>query len=68
MYGLQRALLYDAHPVSRVLVGGRGQTSMDPVACLPFRSRMPVEEAAFIVHWLSNKEMTYTSKADHLQH
>ena len=28
---------------------------------------MPVEDADFIVHWLNNKEMTYSSKANHIQ-
>ena len=28
---------------------------------------MPVEDADFIVHWLNNKEMTYSSKANRLQ-
>lgn len=27
---------------------------------------MPVEDADFIVHWLNNKEMTFTSKANHI--
>ena len=26
---------------------------------------MPVEDAAFIVHWLNNKEMTFSSKVDY---
>lgn len=41
-------------------------SSIDPVADIPFRSTMPVEDADFIVHWLNNKEMTYTSKANHI--
>ncbi|XP_019849574.1 PREDICTED: dmX-like protein 2 isoform X3 [Amphimedon queenslandica] len=41
--------------------------SIDPVADIPFRSTMPVEDADFIVHWLNNKEMTYSSKAHHIQ-
>lgn len=41
-------------------------TSIDPVADIPFRSTMPVEDADFIVHWLNNKEMTYSSKANYI--
>lgn len=36
------------------------------MADIPFRSTMPVEDADFIVHWLNNKEMTYTNKANHI--
>ena len=40
--------------------------SIDPIADIPFRSTMPVEDADFIVHWLNNKEMTFSSKANHI--
>ena len=38
--------------------------SIDPVADIPFRSTMPMEDASFIVHWLNNKEMAFTGKAN----
>ena len=41
--------------------------TIDPVADIPFRSTMPVEDAAFIVHWLNNKELTYTSRTAKLR-
>ncbi len=40
--------------------------TIDPVADIPFRSTMPVEDAPFIVHWLNNKEMTFTNKVDRI--
>ena len=38
--------------------------SIDPIADIPFRSTMPMQNMPFIVHWLNNKETTFTSKAD----
>lgn len=40
--------------------------TIDPIADIPFRSTMPVEDAPFIVHWLNNKEMTFTNKVDRI--
>ena len=41
--------------------------SIDPVADIPFRSMAPIEGMPFLVHWLNNKETTFTSKAEKTQ-
>lgn len=41
--------------------------SIDPVADIPFRTTMPLNEQPFIVHWLNNKETTLTSKVEKYQ-
>ena len=41
--------------------------SIDPIADIPFRSMAPIEGMPFLVHWLNNKETTFTSKAEKIQ-
>ena len=41
--------------------------SIDPVADIPFRTTMPLDEQPFIVHWLNNKETTLNSKVEKYQ-
>jgi hypothetical protein len=41
--------------------------SIDPVADIPFRTTMPLDDQPFIVHWLNNKETTLTSKVEKYQ-
>ena len=41
--------------------------SIDPVADIPFRSTMPINDKPFILHWLNNKDTTFTSKAEKMQ-
>ena len=41
--------------------------SIDPIADIPFRSMAPIEGMPFLVHWLNNKETTFTSKAEKTQ-
>ena len=41
--------------------------SIDPVADIPFKSMAPIEGMPFLVHWLNNKETTFTSKAEKTQ-
>ena len=41
--------------------------SIDPIADVPFRSMTPIEGMPFLVHWLNNKETTFTSKAEKTQ-
>ena len=41
--------------------------SIDPIADIPFRSMVPIEGVPFLVHWLNNKETTFTSKAEKMQ-
>lgn len=42
-------------------------SSIDPIADIPFRSMAPIEGMPFLVHWLNNKETTFTSKAEKTQ-
>ena len=42
-------------------------TSIDPIADIPFKSMAPIEGMPFLVHWLNNKETTFTSKAEKTQ-
>ena len=39
-------------------------TTISPNSDIPFRSTMPVKDAPFTVHWLDNKEMAFTRKAE----
>jgi len=39
-------------------------TTISPNSDIPFRSTMPVKDAPFTVHWLDNKEMAYTRRAE----
>ena len=39
-------------------------TTINPNSDIPFRSTMPVKDAPFTVHWLDNKEMAFTRKAE----
>ena len=41
--------------------------SIDPIADIPFKSMAPIEGMPFLVHWLNNKETTFTSKAEKTQ-
>ena len=41
--------------------------SIDPIADIPFKSMAPIEGMPFFVHWLQNKETTFTSKAEKTQ-
>ena len=41
--------------------------SIDPIADIPFKSMAPIEGMPFLVHWLQNKETTFTSKAQKTQ-
>ena len=41
--------------------------SIDPIADIPFKSMAPIEGMPFLVHWLQNKETTFTSKAEKTQ-
>lgn len=41
--------------------------SIDPVADIPFRTTLPLNNLPFIVHWLNNKETIFTSKASKYQ-
>ena len=38
--------------------------TISPNSDIPFRSTMPVKDAPFTVHWLDNKEMAFTRKAE----
>lgn len=38
--------------------------SIDPVADIPFRTTLPINDLPFSVHWLNNKSTAFTNKAD----